>query len=368
MKKFLCILLVALCFISTFNFNVAQAEKGTVVFTNGNFESFTKVPSAFGGAKYTPNNWIMEGNVPLSDIVNKETASFYDGASSLCVKNSGSDLVLLGDFVSINGGANYHFGYKIKDAENSGVNAQITIRSFDKDNNLIKESESKVFKSSNVWTEVFIEVTLPNDAVYIRPIIEVYAAQYSQSGTSKVCYVDAMSGCEIEKQIFTVKDGASLRLVKETPGIRFYSEIGKSIYDEYKLKYQKVNVGMLITPTENLENVGDFTAEELSKKGILFIEIPATTWANQSTAEVDGVYGFYCALVNILPKNICRKFSARAYISYEDKGKTYFVYSNYDQLVNSRSVNEIAILALEELDIYDENQKEIINYYAKYNS
>lgn len=369
MKKILCILLVAVCFICPYKFEFAHANVGDVLnIANGNFENFTREPSSFGAPKYKPNDWTIEESVPLSNLVNKETSVFYEGSSCLLVKNSGIDLALIGSSVSVKGGTNYRLGYRIKNGEESGVNAHITIRSYDENNNLIKESKSKIFKSTDDWTDVFIENTLPENAKIIKPVINVESAPFQQSGTSKVCYVDAVYAYEIEAQIFTVKDGASLRLVKETPGIRFYAQIDKKVFDQYKTKYQSVSAGMLITPTENLKDLSDFTVKELNSKNILYVQITADKWANQSSFEIDQVYGYYCALVNILPQNICRKFSARAYISYQDKGQTYYVYSNYDQLVNSRSVNEVAILAKQELENYDKKQQDIINYYAEYNS
>lgn len=365
MKRFIIYCLVLICLIFPFNLNSVVAEEGKIIdIINGDFIERETHKSIFG-TRYTPKNWSTgeEADIPFVRWTD-ETA--YSGSSCIYFLSAGQDVNLSGDKILLDGGRNYRFGFKVKNAECSNIPVQMKIHAYNINGDKVCEYVSETNYSLDDWQDVFVEFTLSAFAVSIVPVISVEVKDIIEE--KKTCFVDYVYGVETKSacDIFSVTDGASLRLVKDSPGIRFEAKINKDAYDKYVKTYQSVSAGMIIVPTESLKSLSDFTVEELDANDVLYVTIKASKWYNEKTVDADGEYKFYCALINILDKNIERAFSVRAYISYEKDGKICYDYSLYNESVNSRSVKETAIRAKEKIADYNETQAEIINYYANF--
>ena len=150
------------------------------------------------------------------------------------------------------------------------------------------------------------------------------------------------TGCPVpdEDKFFNIRmeNGAQIRLSDPT-GIRFIAEINISAYggveaiDEY---------GILYGPTSKVSDSG-FNPASLTLKTD-YVKVPSQVCMKNG----DGSKGYYkfALAVNVAPKNYNVKFSARAYITLKN-GNT--IYSDYIELNNSRSVADIARIAIEDV-------------------
>ena len=149
-----------------------------------------------------------------------------------------------------------------------------------------------------------------------------------------------------------LQEGASVRMSDPT-GIRFTGTVDRSYYDRLVKDYGKDNVkmGILITPTEYLDNVDEFTKEALDAWNVektKYLEIDA----NAILTDGNATYRINCAMVNIKTENVLREFSARLYVKITNDGKTEYLYSGFSKTSNSRSIAYVASAALS--DVRDE--------------
>ncbi len=164
----------------------------------------------------------------------------------------------------------------------------------------------------------------------------------------------------------TLVDGASVRMDDPT-GIRFTGTVARSYYDRLVKDYGEDNVklGMLITPTEYLENVDEFTKEAFDNWSFAktkYIEIDADT----ILADGNDSYRINCALVNIKTDNVQREFSARLYIKVTSGDETEYIYSGYGKSSNSRSVSYVASVALADVrDKADSTYKNAVTVHGE---
>lgn len=374
MKKVIIYVLLLVSFLLPFNFNVTNAnvavaeEYNSLSIENANFD-VSKLVTVMFQKRYIPESWTT-GLSSDASYVRCDSTIGYNGNTSIYFLGNTGDITetnLSGQAINVNGSRNYRFGFMAKNGQESNVAVYMKILAYDTNDELVCDYVGETFYTTSEWKEVFVEFTLSAFAVKVIPVICVKGVNNYDS-SSKVCYVDAVYGYEKASPCdnFFVTNGASLRLVKDSPGIRFQASIDKQVYDKYAKNYNSVSAGMVLVPTESLENLEDYTIEELEENKILYVLITANKWCNVTTIETDGYYQYYCALVNILPQNIGRSFSARAYVSYEKDGKTFYEYSTYNESVNSRSVKEIAILAQAEIEKYNQEQAKIINNYATF--
>ena len=146
--------------------------------------------------------------------------------------------------------------------------------------------------------------------------------------------------------------GASVRMSDPT-GIRFTGTVARTYYDRLVKDYGKDNVkmGILITPTEYLDNVDEFTKEALDAwrgAATKYLEIDA----NVILADGNATYRINCAMVNVLEHNYDREFSAILYVKVTKDGVTEYIYSGFSKTSNSRSIAYVASAALS--DVRDE--------------
>ena len=357
MKKFI-ISLISLLVSFTFIFvtvpSVAVADSSTIVeIPNSGFETISSHKD-----KNMITSWILE---PSYRVVSKNTETAYSG-QSLKIEKGFTFTLTLGDYLSVENGKSYTFGYKCL-AESNVALATISVQVFDVELEKIETFTSdKISVNSEGWQDVSVTADFNENAASVKLILTV-----DTSSNKSPCYVDEVYGYYNEAvAAVTTFTGASLRLALDSPGIRFAGSVNKDVYDEYVKNYTEVSAGILITLEEYLTGKTDFTVDALGDNP--YVEITAEKWFNQNTVDTDGYYGFYCAIIKINQKNIEKRYCARSYVKYKDGEKFRYVYGNFSLSDNARSVKETAELAMEELELYSDEQAEIIRYFAEFNN
>lgn len=151
----------------------------------------------------------------------------------------------------------------------------------------------------------------------------------------------------------TMLDGASVRLVADSNGIRFESSISKTLTDwvnGQKDAGTQISYGTLIMPTDTLPANYAFTVNALKslgkQEGVDYVNIPA---ANGISKDAEGNLLIRAALVNLKEGNYNRALSAVSYVKYIKDGHEVYIYSNYNATNNSRSMAYIAQAALNDV-------------------
>lgn len=164
----------------------------------------------------------------------------------------------------------------------------------------------------------------------------------------------------------TMDEGAAVRLVSKAPedsGIRFTSSITAEMVATAKAnaKDGKVTYGTILVPTEKLATT-DFTVPALEANAVKYQNIVADEGLEGSD---ETGYTLKCALIRIKASHYDMALSARAYVSYVDaNGRTVYIYSAYNEALNSRSISYVAEKALADTtQNYSPAQIEILNGY-----
>ncbi|MBQ8342347.1 MAG: hypothetical protein IJY22_08270 [Clostridia bacterium] len=170
-------------------------------------------------------------------------------------------------------------------------------------------------------------------------------------------------GTQVASNSIYMIDGAAVRLVNGSNGLRFKSVVSaeamayiNSIADADSVKF-----GTLIAPADFLEDAYTFTAAELDRLGLKYIDLVAE---DGLTVNEDGSYTICAAITNIKEENIDRNFAATSYVEYTVNGNTVRVYSNYRELKNTRSIAQVARIALSFGNRYTAAQREVLELYA----
>ena len=169
-----------------------------------------------------------------------------------------------------------------------------------------------------------------------------------------------------ENDGITMDEGAAVRLVSKAPedsGIRFTSSITAEMVATAKAnaKDGKVTYGTILVPTEKLATT-DFTVPALEANAVKYQNIVADEGLEGSD---ETGYTLKCALIRIKASHYDMALSARAYVSYVDaNGRTVYIYSAYNEALNSRSISYVAEKALADTtQNYSPAQIEILNGY-----
>lgn len=169
-----------------------------------------------------------------------------------------------------------------------------------------------------------------------------------------------------ENDGIAMDEGAAVRLVSKAPedsGIRFTSSITAEMVATAKAnaKDGKVTYGTILVPTEKLATT-DFTVPVLEANAVKYQNIVADEGLEGSD---ETGYTLKCALIRIKASHYDMALSARAYVSYVDaNGRTVYIYSAYNEALNSHSISYVAEKALTDTtQNYSPAQIEILNGY-----
>ena len=151
--------------------------------------------------------------------------------------------------------------------------------------------------------------------------------------------------CYAPDLIFTqsMVNGAAVRLDDPT-GIRFTAVLGGAYLNAIKGD-KDATFGIIIAPTDYVNEAGEFTVEALDDLGLdtpAYVVVPAELI--YSGSEDMGYYEFRGTLGDIRDYNYDRSFSAIAYVEIDGE----YIYSAYDAENNSRSIAYVAQKAYED--------------------
>lgn len=288
---------------------------------------------------------------------------FYDGVNSYQLKQN-HYVIKSVDFINIDLNSEYVFGIKFFSTELDNT-CKISVDAFDQNGEYLytADGETVYTKIKDVWQDVNLFFEKSQNATKIKIKIEV------NSTSGQVC-IDNVYG---HKNFVQMLDGASINL-ETTPSalenfaqLRFTGKMDKSVYQQIKNSYASVSVGIMLIPTKAIESVGEFAVKALNTPSLLVKEL--TKWSNEYTLDVDDFYLFDYALT--LGKSVDRlklDISVRVFVKFNVEGQERYVYSEYSEEKNSRSVYSVAVKAkadTENFKLYSEEQKEKINAYIE---
>ena len=213
----------------------------------------------------------------------------------------------------------------------SGENNQIQLPSLD--NVVVEERLSQVFVG---WTTNL--GTLP----------DLYPAGYKLKLTQATQLYAVWIGFELE-------DGASVRVVENSSGIRFTTKVDSADYK--KLGGYISGTGTLVVPTEYLTKV-EFVHSSFGEG--YYMDVKTDTWRENS--EGKSVWSYAAALVNIHGNQYARLLSARGYLKINFTSGEGYVYTPYTEENNSRSIYEVATAAYNDTKKDYKNNTQILEY------
>lgn len=169
-----------------------------------------------------------------------------------------------------------------------------------------------------------------------------------------------------ETDVIAIQEGASVRAVQGSSGIRFQGKINKAYLEQLESKsdVSKVTYGILITPRYYLDHVSEFTIDALSAK---YARDPYLKISAEHIIDNGAVYEFRCAMTDLSVNAFEWEFAARSYIEvvYEN-GTIEYIYSNLDDNSNVCSVKDVAKAALEDTGKnYTEEEKLLLKNYIR---
>ena len=295
---------------------------------------------------------------------------FYDGEKS-CRLEQNVYTIKNTDFINVDVNSEYVFGVKTYFSE-IGNSCKLSIEVFNNNGEYLYSAEGKsaISNKQGAWQDISSVFQTQQNASKIKVKVEVDA-------TSGYVCIDNVYG---HKNFLKVLDGASINLettdlaLSRKGQLRFTAKIDKQAYDDfanaYNLDNPQKSIGFMLVPTTHLENVGEYTFKAFSDadndKSILNLAL--NEWSNLYTIDEDGFYKFECILYGIEEEKIKVDVSVRAYIKYYENGQEKYLFSNYDEMVNSRSVYSVAVKAKEDEQMYSQysqGQKEIINAFIE---
>ena len=168
----------------------------------------------------------------------------------------------------------------------------------------------------------------------------------------------------VETDKVQLLDGASIKMSTKDLRLRFYARVDY----EYYTQNPDAEVGIIITATDYLQKVSDFTFRQLDLAGLRVIAIKAVSFINQETAEQDGYLEYHCDLTDIVPQNLDREFTARPFVRFRNgcNGEYNYEYGPYDINKNTRSVYNLVEYWLDNPEIFSSNQVDTLEilYYS----
>lgn len=304
------------------------------------------------GITVNVNGGYIKSNGGCVAVAQRGTLNVYDGILEL--NGTSSDALMIhGVFdknLELSGTVNILGGLFIN--ENMGNSALFGV---DDNATPINYTDGKLMYASNVKYIIKKELaaTHTTEAIYDRNSNGTVDA-----GESYYLYNRFAAS---SKNVGIMVDGAAVRLVENSNGLRFTTKYSAEVVSALKAKGD-VTYGTIIVPTEYLTSLDSFTLEALVEKyGADKILNIVCTAENGLVTNENGSVITQAAIVNIKEANYGVAFSA---ISYACVNGEYY-YSAYDQGVNARTIKDVAAAALADTEAdYTDAQVAILNAYV----
>lgn len=146
---------------------------------------------------------------------------------------------------------------------------------------------------------------------------------------------------------FKMRDGAAVRTVTNSSGIRFLVDVDKAGY-EFGLNLGKISqIGTIVAPTDYLK-----TKELTHALGDgYYMSVVTSKW--QVNGEDNATWTYSAAFTNISADQYTRSLSARGYMEIQYTSGVGYIYTDYDEANNARSIYEVATKAYGNNEISD---------------
>ncbi|MBQ9734252.1 MAG: hypothetical protein IJV95_00190 [Clostridia bacterium] len=349
------ILTVCTAFFTVSSVNATGATIiNNVQISNGSFDK-TTITTFWDGV--TPNNWKQQSTNYTYQIQAEQDG--FDGNYLILYNDPSNDqkntfIFTTEKYLTITENVPYKFGVKFLANDLDASNCFVTVTVYDATSAKINTYQGQTTFATDIceWTDVSVSVPVTEGATSAKLTVTAYV--------KTDCGIDYAYGVT---NILSTDTGASIRLAQDTPGLRFTAKVDKTFFDNYSKNYG-AEVGMIITPIDHVQTAGEFTVDALVLAGKTYLEIDAKQWNNVATVDLDGYYGFSCAIVNIKEGNVKREFCARSYLKYTLGGNTVYIYGDYNYINHARSIYGVANKAIEVIEEYDELEQRIITAYA----
>lgn len=291
---------------------------------------------------------------------------FYDGLSSYKFKEN-EYLIKSTDFIAVNADSEYVFGFKFYSL-NLYNTCKLSIDAYGQNGEYLYTADGETISATNtgVWQDVRQNFISHQNACKIKIKILVKA-------TDEKAFIDDVYA---HKNFVHTLDGASINL-ETTPTaldnkgqLRFTGKLDRDAFDEFTSIYTNATVGFMLIPTSHLEGGGEYTLKSIVDAGkqnsvrILTVE----KWSNFYTIDEDGYYNFDCAIRGMSGQSLKAEISVRVFVKYYENAQEKYLYADYKENLNSRSVYSVAVMAKADeqtFNSYSEGQKEKINAYIE---
>lgn len=163
------------------------------------------------------------------------------------------------------------------------------------------------------------------------------------SNVSSTVTVDATAGLSTVAP--TVEYGASIRISDGANGIRFCTTVKADRVANAK------DYGILLVKHGELVTANaDFTAYSMDSKNVTYTKISALDDNGSGISENgDGMLSFNIVLTDLPDDQLTTRFAIRAYAVYNVNGTDVYVYSDFSEDANVRSMANVAYCALRDL-------------------
>lgn len=181
---------------------------------------------------------------------------------------------------------------------------------------------------------------------------------FNTANTSVTVYGNGAGG--LASELISMRDGASVRLDPTKSGIRFTSDVTEKMRSLAQTFDGKMTVeyGTLVVRKDKLSNT-DFTVEAMTEKGISYVERKAV-----DGMEEDGS-AYRAAIIGIPEDGYDTELCARSYVKLTVGDNCFYLYSDYSDADNCRSIKNVALAALADSDAtYTDAEREILVRYA----
>ncbi len=357
----LLIFVLTLVFLSSAFVTPKNAFASTSIFVDIKNPSF-EIMTSEEYDKPFPTDWIINGDFEPEKIKVISTNAYNKNNYWQFV--GGSYTVESKDFIEIENEYDYLFGVKFIF---SNVNDILTlnIKNFDEKGELIGTHQGQTVVSDeahlDLWQETFLTLSYDSSVKKVKISIEIVA----QNG---FVGIDNVYGY---KNFFSLYNGASISLERNVLAIRFTAKVDADSYKTLLNSYENVTAGIIVSPKGQVKKSGEFTMNGIMEKDKIIV-MPSSYWNNPQTFEQVGYYEYSCKLASQgydkLQSNLDINFTVRAYIKYTENGEEKILYSSWSLENNCRSIRQVAIKAKEDLDVYnnyDKDQQEIISAYIE---
>ena len=162
---------------------------------------------------------------------------------------------------------------------------------------------------------------------------------------------------------FEMQDGAAVRLAPNSSGIRFLVDIDEAGYQTGVSLGLIADIGTILVPTSYLTNTNfvhsNFPSGYYSEVTKVKTELSGNEW---KWTEESGVKTYAAAFVGIGTGQYARVFSARGFLKVNFTTGVGYVYTDYVEENNARSIYEVATSAYNDTEADYKNNAVILGY------